>query len=58
MTNPDTQSTVEGHVVEVPLAYYEWLSGIQTDVRVHHLTPHEIAELIAALSTDSGLIKK
>lgn len=35
--------------VDVPIAFYKWLAGIERDVLVHDLTPFETAGLVAAL---------
>ncbi len=45
--------------VDVPVAYYQWLYGIERDVRVWDMTPHEIAALVAALAqtTDRDAIE-
>jgi hypothetical protein len=41
----------------VPLAFYEWLAGIERDVRVVDLTPPEIVRLMQALAaTEQGAI--
>lgn len=41
--------------VIVPLAFYEWSAGIEQDVRVHDLTPYEIANLIERLSNPDAV---
>jgi hypothetical protein len=51
------------HVIDVPLAFYQWLATVEKDVRVHDLTPHEIAGLQTALrapavSEEAGLIER
>lgn len=46
-TDPDTSL----HTFNVPLAYYQWAATIERDVLLNDLTPHEIAGLVAALST-------
>lgn len=38
------------HTFDVPLSFYQWLAGVEKDVRVHDLTPPEIVGLKAAFA--------
>lgn len=40
----------EGVTVDVPIAFYQWLTTIEKDVRVHDLTPHEVSSLLSVLT--------
>ncbi len=52
----ETEAAVEAVVIDIPLAFYQWLAGIERDVLVWELTPHEIRDLIRAIRQQKGSV--
>jgi hypothetical protein len=50
MPNIDPRDAeLAAHEIDIPLAFYEWLATVEKDVRVHDLTPSEMAGLLKSL---------